>query len=74
VLLNLLALTILLVYIYIRRTAPAEAFEILLKLNFSDGCGCPSIQINVPVNFKVRSLMKYVRAVYWKFIPLLLCK
>lgn len=38
-----------------RRTAPAEAFEILLKLNFSDGCGCPSIQINVPVNFKVSS-------------------
>uniref|UniRef100_A0A6N2NA89 protein acetyllysine N-acetyltransferase n=1 Tax=Salix viminalis TaxID=40686 RepID=A0A6N2NA89_SALVM len=38
-----------------RRTAPAEAFEILLKLNFIDGCGCPSIQINVPVNFKVSS-------------------
>ncbi|KAJ6754063.1 putative proteinD-DEPENDENT PROTEIN DEACETYLASE SRT1 [Salix purpurea] len=38
-----------------RRTAPADAFEILLKLNFIDGCGCPSIQINVPVNFKVSS-------------------
>ncbi|CAK7324497.1 unnamed protein product [Dovyalis caffra] len=36
-----------------RRTTPTEAFEIMLKLNFIDGCGCPSIQINVPFNLKV---------------------
>ncbi|XP_065862653.1 NAD-dependent protein deacetylase SRT1 [Euphorbia lathyris] len=36
-----------------RRTAPSEKFEIVLKLNFSDGCGCLCTQINIPFGFKV---------------------
>ncbi|XP_043810907.1 NAD-dependent protein deacetylase SRT1 isoform X5 [Manihot esculenta] len=35
-----------------RRTVTTEAFEILLKLNFSDGCGCLCTQINIPFGFK----------------------
>lgn len=36
-----------------RRTLETKAFELVLKLNFSEGCGCPSIEINIPVDFKV---------------------
>ncbi|KAK3013168.1 hypothetical protein RJ639_007887 [Escallonia herrerae] len=37
-----------------RRTVrTSNPFNILLKLNFSDGCGCSSSQIKIPVNFKV---------------------
>ncbi|XP_028781735.1 NAD-dependent protein deacetylase SRT1-like isoform X2 [Neltuma alba] len=36
-----------------RRTIPSKAFEMVLKLNFSDGCGCSSIEIDVPVDFQV---------------------
>ncbi|KAK2967289.1 hypothetical protein RJ640_004855 [Escallonia rubra] len=37
-----------------RRTVRTSSpFNILLKLNFSDGCGCSSSQIKIPVNFKV---------------------
>ncbi|KAJ4725289.1 NAD-dependent protein like [Melia azedarach] len=36
-----------------RRTVTNEAFDILLKLNFSDGCGCPCTQIDIPFDFKV---------------------
>ncbi|KAF2305559.1 hypothetical protein GH714_006746 [Hevea brasiliensis] len=36
-----------------RRTVTTEAFEILLKLNFSDGCGCLCTQINIPFGFKL---------------------
>ncbi|XP_021906115.1 NAD-dependent protein deacetylase SRT1 [Carica papaya] len=36
-----------------RRTARAETFEIFLKLNFSDGCGCLSTQINISFDFEV---------------------
>lgn len=38
----------------LRRTAYNKAFEMVLKLNFGDGCGCSSIEIDVPVDFKVR--------------------
>ncbi|GAV68817.1 SIR2 domain-containing protein [Cephalotus follicularis] len=37
-----------------RRTAEAESFEIMLKLNFSEGCGCPCTEINIPFNFKLQ--------------------
>ncbi|KAL9261818.1 NAD-dependent protein deacetylase SRT1-like protein [Drosera capensis] len=30
-----------------------EPFEVILKINFTDGCQCPFIQIKVSVNFKV---------------------
>ncbi|KAI4307862.1 hypothetical protein L6164_030995 [Bauhinia variegata] len=36
-----------------RRTVWDKAFEMVLKLNFSNGCGCSSIEIDVPVDFKV---------------------
>lgn len=36
-----------------RRTVKTKIFEVLLKLNFSDGCGCLSSQIKVPIDFKV---------------------
>ncbi|KAH9652304.1 NAD-dependent protein deacetylase SRT1 [Citrus sinensis] len=36
-----------------RRTVINETFDIKLKLNFSDGCGCPCTQINIPFDFKV---------------------
>ncbi|KAL5737355.1 hypothetical protein ACOSP7_030116 [Xanthoceras sorbifolium] len=36
-----------------RRTITNEVFDIMLKLNFSDGCGCPCTQINIPFDFKV---------------------
>ncbi|XP_021669720.2 NAD-dependent protein deacetylase SRT1 isoform X2 [Hevea brasiliensis] len=36
-----------------RRTVTTETFEILLKLDFSDGCGCLCTQINIPFGFKV---------------------
>ncbi|MED6147180.1 hypothetical protein PIB30_041682 [Stylosanthes scabra] len=35
-----------------RRTTYNKTFEMVLKLNFSDGCGCSSIEIDVPVDFK----------------------
>ncbi|KAK4278292.1 hypothetical protein QN277_016157 [Acacia crassicarpa] len=35
-----------------RRTIPSKAFEMVLKLNFSDGCGCSSVEIDVPVDFQ----------------------
>ncbi|XP_059666561.1 NAD-dependent protein deacetylase SRT1 [Cornus florida] len=37
-----------------RRTVrTAEPFDILLKLNFSDGCGCSCTRIKIPIDFKV---------------------
>ncbi|KAB1215098.1 NAD-dependent protein deacetylase SRT1 [Morella rubra] len=36
-----------------RRTMRSKSFELVLKLNFSDGCGCQSAEINIPVDFKV---------------------
>ncbi|XP_061365985.1 NAD-dependent protein deacetylase SRT1 [Gastrolobium bilobum] len=36
-----------------RRTAYNKAFEMVLKLNFGDGCVCSSLEIDVPVDFKV---------------------
>lgn len=36
-----------------RRTMRSRVFQILLKLNFSDGCGCLYTQIIIPVNFNV---------------------
>ncbi|KAG6689983.1 hypothetical protein I3842_11G200900 [Carya illinoinensis] len=36
-----------------RRTMRARSFELVLRLNFSDGCGCQSAEMNVPVDFKV---------------------
>uniref|UniRef100_A0A2P2J6E2 NAD-dependent protein deacetylase SRT1 n=2 Tax=Rhizophora mucronata TaxID=61149 RepID=A0A2P2J6E2_RHIMU len=36
-----------------RRTVTTEVFEIMLKLNFIDGCGCPYTQITIPFGFKV---------------------
>lgn len=36
-----------------RRTMRSRVFQILLKLNFSDGCGCLYTQISIPVNFNV---------------------
>ncbi|KAK3199990.1 hypothetical protein Dsin_023405 [Dipteronia sinensis] len=36
-----------------RRTITNEAFDIMLKLNFSDGCGCLGTQINIPFDFKI---------------------
>uniref|UniRef100_A0A7N0RE59 NAD-dependent protein deacetylase SRT1 n=2 Tax=Kalanchoe fedtschenkoi TaxID=63787 RepID=A0A7N0RE59_KALFE len=38
-----------------RRTAQRKVFDLVLKLNFSDGCGCPSAQIKVPFGYKVPS-------------------
>ncbi|XP_073224309.1 NAD-dependent protein deacetylase SRT1 isoform X3 [Cicer arietinum] len=34
-----------------RRTAYNKAFEMVLKLNFGDGCGCSSLEIDVPIDF-----------------------
>jgi mono-ADP-ribosyltransferase sirtuin 6 len=31
-----------------------KSFELGLKLNFSDGCGCQSVEISIPIDFKVR--------------------
>lgn len=31
-----------------------KSFELVLRLNFGDGCGCQSVEINIPVDFKVR--------------------
>lgn len=37
-----------------RRTAwMAKPFDVLLKLNFSEGCGCSCSQITIPVDFQV---------------------
>ncbi|KAJ0046679.1 hypothetical protein Pint_03856 [Pistacia integerrima] len=36
-----------------RRTITTEVFDIMLKLNFSDGCGCQCTQITIPFDFKV---------------------
>ncbi|KAK4275309.1 hypothetical protein QN277_018415 [Acacia crassicarpa] len=38
-----------------RRTALNKAFEMVLKISFSEGCGCSSIEIDVLVDFKVSS-------------------
>ncbi|CAN0875113.1 NAD-dependent protein deacetylase SRT1 [Linum grandiflorum] len=35
-----------------RRTVASESFEILLKINLSDGCGCLATQINIPFGIK----------------------
>ncbi|KAE9458352.1 hypothetical protein C3L33_09748, partial [Rhododendron williamsianum] len=41
-------------YPYIRRTATStKPFNIILKLNFSDGCGCSCTHIRIPVDFEV---------------------
>lgn len=32
----------------------AKSFELVLKVNFIDGCGCQSVEINIPIDFKVR--------------------
>ncbi|KAG6637810.1 NAD-dependent protein deacetylase SRT1 [Carya illinoinensis] len=39
-----------------RRTMRARSFELVLRLNFSDGCGCQSAEMNVPVDFKVSTV------------------
>ncbi|KAK9268720.1 hypothetical protein L1049_000481 [Liquidambar formosana] len=36
-----------------RRTVLTKEFEMVLKLNFSDGCGCLCTEIKIPVDFKV---------------------
>ncbi|CAM8888413.1 unnamed protein product [Rhodiola kirilowii] len=36
-----------------RRTSQEKEFDIVLKLNFSGGCGCPSTQIKIPFGYKV---------------------
>ncbi|KAJ7960935.1 NAD-dependent protein deacetylase SRT1 [Quillaja saponaria] len=35
-----------------RRTSRTKSFEMILKLNFGDGCGCSCVEIDVPVDFK----------------------
>lgn len=35
-----------------RRTGRSETFEIFLKLNFSDGCGCVFTQITIPFDYE----------------------
>lgn len=37
----------------VRRTARMKAFEVVLKLSFSDGCFCPSTEIKLPMDFDV---------------------
>ncbi|GAU44333.1 hypothetical protein TSUD_129070 [Trifolium subterraneum] len=34
-----------------RRTAYNKAFEMVLNLNFGDGCGCSSLEVDVPIDF-----------------------
>ncbi|XP_030478610.2 NAD-dependent protein deacetylase SRT1 isoform X1 [Cannabis sativa] len=36
-----------------RRTVSTKSFEVVLKLNFSEGCGCPYIEMNIPIDFTV---------------------
>ncbi|XP_038900035.1 NAD-dependent protein deacetylase SRT1 [Benincasa hispida] len=36
-----------------RRTVKAKSFEMVLRLNFSEGCGSSHAEINIPVDFKV---------------------
>ncbi|XP_062169613.1 NAD-dependent protein deacetylase SRT1 isoform X2 [Alnus glutinosa] len=36
-----------------RRTMRTKSFELVLRLNFGGGCGCQSVEINIPVDFKV---------------------
>ncbi|KAK9689530.1 hypothetical protein RND81_09G065000 [Saponaria officinalis] len=36
-----------------RSSRTAEPFEVVLIINFIDGCGCPYVAITVPVNFKI---------------------
>ncbi|XP_057949154.1 NAD-dependent protein deacetylase SRT1 isoform X2 [Malania oleifera] len=36
-----------------RRTVKTKPLEMVLRLNFSDGCACKCTQIRIPVNFKV---------------------
>jgi hypothetical protein len=38
----------------LRRTAYNKAFEMVLNLNFGDGCGCSSLEVDVPIDFTVR--------------------
>lgn len=40
---------------FIRRTGKAKSFEMVLRLNFSEGCGSSHVEINIPVDFKVRN-------------------
>ncbi|KAM7277649.1 hypothetical protein ACFE04_004783 [Oxalis oulophora] len=35
-----------------RRTTITEKFVIMMKFNFSEGCGCSSTQIDIPFNYK----------------------
>ncbi|KAK6947082.1 Sirtuin family [Dillenia turbinata] len=36
-----------------RRTIRTKSFEMMVKLNFSDGCGCSCTMISLPVDFKI---------------------
>ncbi|GMH05817.1 hypothetical protein Nepgr_007657 [Nepenthes gracilis] len=36
-----------------RSVRTVNPFEVVLKINFSDGCECNYAQINIPVNFKI---------------------
>ncbi|KAH9607196.1 hypothetical protein KSS87_021262 [Heliosperma pusillum] len=36
-----------------RSSRTAEPFEVVLIINFIDGCGCPYVAINVPIHFKI---------------------
>ncbi|XP_020990638.1 NAD-dependent protein deacetylase SRT1 isoform X1 [Arachis duranensis] len=47
-----------------RRTAYNKAFEMVLKLNFGDGCGCSSLEIDVPVDFKVKFFLSHFHGKY----------
>ncbi|GMH14492.1 hypothetical protein Nepgr_016333 [Nepenthes gracilis] len=42
-----------------RSVRTAKPFELLLKINFSDGCGCPCAQIRISVNFKISRKCPY---------------
>ncbi|KAL5548631.1 hypothetical protein UlMin_003862 [Ulmus minor] len=36
-----------------RRTVLSKSFEIVMKFNFSEGCGCSSTDISIPIDFNV---------------------
>ncbi|GMY30951.1 NAD-dependent protein deacetylase SRT1 [Fagus crenata] len=36
-----------------RRTTRTKSVELVLKVNFIDGCGCQSAEYNIPIDFKV---------------------
>lgn len=42
-----------------RRTERTKVFEMVLKINFSNGCGCLCSQINIPFDPKVRILSSF---------------